>query len=191
MRRSDTLPTPDYKVLSFRALTFRAGTAADCAAVRALQIESWQATYRGVFPDDMLDLRLPDAMAAKWAPDRLGPQHDLILAERDGIVLGFALIDYGAGSPLIDNLHVAPGATGEGIGARPIEKAADAIERRSETSAWLKVIIGNEGAQRFYERYAPRHVGVIEEEIWRACDVPCSGLGRSECGPARRAERPG
>lgn len=145
---------------------FRDATQHDAAAIAALHVESWRSAYRGILLDEYLDKRAHLERADVWRQRFSGPHHETmftVLAEEDGQLLGFACVSpdenavYGS---FLDNLHVAPGYTGKGIGRKFLsEVARRLVEDGSHSGLYLWVIEQNLRARRFYERAGAQGVG--------------------------------
>lgn len=145
-------------------IEIRPATAADSAAIAELHQRSWRSAYRGLLPDSYLDGRAGTELAARWsrtfAKDE--PRRVIVVAMApDGIVGFVAAWPSTARMALIDNLHVAPGQRGGGIGRRLMGRAAAELRRLGFEAAFLEVIEGNHGARGFYRR-----LGGIEGELF-------------------------
>ena len=82
----------------------------------------------------------------RWVRSTLVPESEVWVAEVPdaGVVAVLALSD-----DWIDQLYVAPGHTGQGIGTRLVDLA----RRRRPEGLQLWTFASNVGAQRFYERH--------------------------------------
>jgi ribosomal protein S18 acetylase RimI-like enzyme len=135
----------------------RTATPEDAAAVAGIHVRSWQAAYRGLFPDEYLDgLRAEDRMA-RYTLGETGTGHlTTTVAVDDGTLCGFATTgpardDDVQGAGEVYALYVDPGAWGRGVGRLLMAEARIDIGRRRECSeAVLWVLAGNRRAQRFY-----------------------------------------
>jgi len=75
-------------------------------------------------------------------------------------VLGYAgLCDY-PDEALVQTLAVAPGAQGQGLGARLLTALLDEAERRGQRTVRLEVRADNDAAQRLYLRHGFVRTGV-------------------------------
>lgn len=73
----------------------------------------------------------------------------ILVAERDGIVIGFAAVHTGdAPDYFLHHLYVHPAHSGQGIGAQLLA----AVVARFGPHLSLKTQLGNTGARRFYAR---------------------------------------
>ncbi|MEO6318721.1 MAG: GNAT family N-acetyltransferase [Acidimicrobiales bacterium] len=75
----------------------------------------------------------------------LVPAKDTWVADDDGVVVGFMVLDPG----WVDHLYVEPGRTGGGIGRQLL----DVAKREHPTGLDLWAFQSNTGARRFYERH--------------------------------------
>lgn len=76
------------------------------------------------------------------------PDVDAWLAEDDGRIVGYALLD----GDFLSHLYIAPDAQGQGVGAALLERAKEL--RPDGLRLW--VFQKNERARRFYERHGFR-----------------------------------
>ena len=137
---------------------YRPATAADVDRLAALHARSWQETYRGILPDFFLDNEVEAERLAYWQDkfQENSPNRYMLVAEADGQLAGFACAYtdddpiYGA---LLDNLHVAQGYKGRGIGRRFMQQIADwVVQNQATPSLYLWVYEKNHAARQFYER---------------------------------------
>ena len=110
-----------------------------------------------------------------WMRGRVGGTHEVWVAERAGAIVGYLALSGLGVDAWLDDLYVAPGATGQGTGSALLE-LAQAL--RSEGFA-LWVFEVNEGARRFYRRH-----GLVELER-------TDGRGNEEGAPDVRMAWPG
>ena len=147
--------------------------AADIEVVAALHTASWRTAYRGIYTDAFLDGPADAERRAHWTRRLAAPGTTQagVVAELGGVPVGFCYLisdaDPARGT-LLDNLHVAPGVRGGGIGRRLLARAAAEIGTR----AWprglhLWVFEENTGARRFYARHG---AAVIGRTIYASAD---------------------
>lgn len=128
----------------------------DVTALASVHVRSWQETYRGLMPDDVLDR--PDAVADRerfWTSvlaDLGATGHRAALAEVDRKVVGIAM----AGAPQDADarwsvqlfiLYVLASRHGSGIGAALLSAVVD-----DDEPAALWVAEPNPRAQAFYRK---------------------------------------
>ena len=107
-------------------------------------IELWRRTWQHHFPQIDFNERLA-WWRERWKQE-LVPVADVVVAERDGELIGFVTID--PNSRYLDQLVVAPEHWGSRAAALLVEEA----KRRSPTGIELLVNQDNARAIRFYEK---------------------------------------
>lgn len=135
---------------------------ADAEAIGALHVRAWQAAYRGILPDELLDglsvaawgERRRKALQSPWGP--LVANHVL---EGPSGVLGWASSGPTRDPDLdasrvgeIYALYLEPVAVGRGHGRALFEHALATLADQGFLEAMLWVLEGNARARRFYER---------------------------------------
>jgi ribosomal protein S18 acetylase RimI-like enzyme len=147
-------------------MIFRDATADDAPAIAHLHAESWRSAYRGTFSDDFLENRVHEERRDAWQARFSGEDRQpffVLMAENGGQLAGFACVfperDPTFGSYL-DNLHVAPGLTGQGIGRSLLsEVVRRLLMNGSQSGLYLWVVEQNYRARRFYEKAGATVVG--------------------------------
>ena len=134
--RSDPAVVPD--------LTVRPATTEDADALATLYLASREAAYPAIPPS----VHPPDDVR-RWWRSRLeaaaGDAVEVWLAQRDEELVGLLLLE----RDWLHSLYVAPGLTGQGVGAVLLDVAKAA--RPAGLGLW--VFEANEGARRFYRRH--------------------------------------
>jgi GNAT superfamily N-acetyltransferase len=133
-------------------LSLRPATPTDADLIASIHATSWQATYRGLLPDEFLDGE--------------------VTRERAGEPIGFVCVERQPDSDwgvLLDNLHTLPGHQGIGIGKLLMQAAAEWTRAQGESQLYLYVLEGNTPAIGFYERQGwqfagaePDHMGGVD-----------------------------
>lgn len=133
----------------------RRATLADAPAIGAIHVRAWQATYRGQMPDNYLDGLRPEDRARVWKRVLVHPEPGtaVLVAERDGAVVGFAATGpsrnaHGAGE--LYAINVDPAHVGQGIGRSLLERVVDYLTELGYAEAVLWVLPTNDNARRFY-----------------------------------------
>lgn len=143
--------------------TIREAVGADAPAIADIHVRSWQAAYRGILPDELLDALSVTEREASWIAI-LGEDGDhrlTLVAERDGGNLaGFCSVatpsgdgDTGERTAEIGALYVDPGHWRRGVGATVLSSALDELGRRRYRDVVLWVLPENRPALAFYERF--------------------------------------
>lgn len=131
----------------------------DADAIAKLHAESWSSAYRGILSDDYLASRVHAERVALWHDRFAGSAAKpmfVILAETRDVLEGFACIfphDDPIFGSFLDNLHVAPSRTGQGIGKLLLSEAARRLLNSGEAGGlYLWVMEQNKRARQFYAR---------------------------------------
>jgi GNAT superfamily N-acetyltransferase len=169
-------------------VTIRHARIDDAAALGRLHVRAWQAAYRGQMPDDYLDGLRAEERAAGWdrGLQRDRARHPVLVAERDGRVVGFAVIGaaeepQGAGE--LHAINVDPDHWGTGAGRALLLAAHEQLARLGFAEAVLWVLPGNRRARRFYEA-----AGWVADGAERSAEV--QGVVVPEVRYRRRLEPP-
>lgn len=141
----------------------------DSAALARIQVDSYRASYAGIFPQAYLDHFTYEEQKQDWR-DLLSSELEdvLYLAEtKAGEIVGYALGRPGpAGIPPYDSelvaLHVLPSHQGQGIGRQLIAAVAGELQKRCCTALMLWVLEKNP-ARALYERLGGQQIG---EKAW-------------------------
>jgi ribosomal protein S18 acetylase RimI-like enzyme len=148
------------------SVVIRDATEIDAAAIAALHAESWRSAYRGVLSEEYLEKEVHRDRLAVWQERFSMNPHKLMFvmaAELESVLTGFVCVfpeeDAVFGS-FLDNLHVTPKYTGQGIGRRLLsESAKRLVTRGSSVGLYLWVIEQNYRARQFYEKAGAEVVG--------------------------------
>jgi GNAT superfamily N-acetyltransferase len=153
--------------MPFNLSTIRAATAGDAAAIAHLHAESWRSAYRDILTDDYLNNRAHADRLVVWqqrfaAAESKQSMHVMVAEGSKGLI-GFVCL-FPDQDPIwgsfLDNLHVAPGLTGQGIGRELLSEVGRyLIAHASRRGVYLWVLEGNRRALQFYERAGAAVVG--------------------------------
>lgn len=127
--------------------SLRLAVAADAEVIAQIHLAAFRSTYR--FP-----LAHADGEVRAWVAEHLLPETETWVAEMDRAVVAFCSL----GPGWVDQLYVAPGHTGRGIGSRLLELAKE----RQPAGLQLWTFQVNGGARRFYERHGFRAVEMTD-----------------------------
>jgi GNAT superfamily N-acetyltransferase len=137
----------------------RPATVDDAAALGAVQVDTWQAAYRGIIPDLLLDGLAADASAEQWAHRLAAPDSEvrlLVATSTDTAeVIGYVGLGACRDADLADAgevyaLYVRPESWRSGVGRRLLDRATDELAGRYD-EAVLWVLARYDPARRFYE----------------------------------------
>jgi len=144
---------------------------ADAMEVAHVHVRSWQAAYRGLLPDDVLDGLRPEDRAARYTFGSTDPaQPATLVAVVGGAIRGFATTMPTADEEVPDAgqlgaLYVDPICWGDGVGRALIEAVRGRLVGAGFGHAVLWVLLGNRRAIRFYERDGWRADGSVRQEV--------------------------
>jgi len=127
----------------------RVAWADDAAAIAAVQVRAWRASYAGILPDELLAGLVADDIAAQWRTSLHNPpdaRNRVLVALERNLVTGFALTGP-ATDPDCDaitdgevaDLTVDPHKRQSGHGSRLMQAAVDTLQADRFTRAvtWL------------------------------------------------------
>jgi ribosomal protein S18 acetylase RimI-like enzyme len=144
-------------------LAVRRGGNGDAPALAQLGRESFIATFAHLYrAEDLAAFLAGTHTPERVSTDLANPDVIYFVAERDGVLLGYAKLmlacawpEHARGGRVVElkQLYTAPGATGGGIGAALMEQVLAAARERGADEIQLSVWQGNHGAQRFYRRF--------------------------------------
>lgn len=87
------------------------------------------------------------------------PSVDVVVAESDGRVDGYAVVRSTVGESELANLAVSPARRGAGLGRALLREAVEAARSRGATWIFLAVRASNAGAARLYRRCGFQEIG--------------------------------
>ncbi len=137
----------------------RRATVDDAEAIEQVRIVTWQATYRGLFPDALLDRMQPNVDRRR---DRLREFSEsktefCFVAEAAGKVVGFAIgCPERTGDPIykgeVAAIYVLPTHQARGLGRALIRESVRELAAHGMTSLLIWVLRENQIGRTFYER---------------------------------------
>ncbi len=148
---------PEHVPWQNRTMVVRAATRNDAIGVGMAHVRSWQATYRGHFPQDFLDRMDPAMRAAAWEryltegpPER----ESLLVCDLDGDVVGFVSTgpcrDDDGRSGEVRAIYLLPDHWGRGLGRPLMGAALRELASAGFGDAMLWVFEDNRRAKAFY-----------------------------------------
>jgi L-amino acid N-acyltransferase YncA len=143
-----------------RAAVGRPATPDDADAIASVHVRSWQAAYRGIVPDAMLEGLSIERRASWWRGEltEMMPPTARWVVERSGRVVGFASIGTargdtaGPGIGELFTLYREPEAWSQGLGRALNDQAIVGLRASGFRSAIMWVLADNVCGRRFYER---------------------------------------
>lgn len=149
-------------------LTVRPGTTADHAGVLEVFLGCWHESYQDVLPAQSIADMTQERAAALWTRVLADPSGTVLVAERDGKVVGLTRYACGAdGVGAVHSLYVSPQAHGGGIGRHLLSAAVDQLRMTGVREATLWVFADNTRSIGFYEAqgWAPDGTTRVQAEF--------------------------
>lgn len=132
-------------------IAYRLAGPADLPDAASVHIESCLDIYRPIAPEAVESGLLEQNLRRIWRGEALTDGDFIVLAERDGAVVGLATVRaVKYDEPYIDHFHVRPALKGQGIGRGLMAATFAEMRRRGMTTVWLDVAEENLPAQGFY-----------------------------------------
>jgi GNAT superfamily N-acetyltransferase len=148
----------------------RLATPTDAYPIADVHVRSWQAIYRGHFPDEFLDSLSTEERAMSWARLLTDPSQAIAVCELPSGVVGFVGIgpsrdaDATPETRELQSIYLDPAVWRQGIGTSLIHWAMGTAASRGWTKMTLWVLKGNAQARAFYERSGWHADGVEKSE---------------------------
>jgi ribosomal protein S18 acetylase RimI-like enzyme len=151
------------RVLTIGALTIRQATADDVPNIAEVHVRSWQAAYRGILADDLLDSLSVTESEGHWRALLSNTKHhwlNLVADDGNGGLAGFCAVTTPKRDAKEDNLlaevgalYVDPNRWREGAGTAMLIAACEKLNERNWQEVVLWVLPENRRALAFYARY--------------------------------------
>jgi GNAT superfamily N-acetyltransferase len=160
-------PWDENKWMSNGAWNIRAAVIDDARAIVEVHVESWKSTYRGIFPDTVLDELSVEKRESGWR-DLLAAHESrsaitMVGCDAGGNVVGFVsggkerTGQLGCDGELYA-IYLRPEAQRKGLGALLVRQFAHELEARRFGSMAVWVLALNP-SRRFYERLGGKEIG--------------------------------
>lgn len=134
-------------------MTFRLEFPDDSCAPQAARIwiDGWHEAHSKIIPDALASLRTPESSRERLHQNMA----DTRVAVKDGEVLGLCILK----EDELYQMYVSPAARGTGLAQSLIGDAESRLREAGYERARLACAMGNERAQRFYEKSGWRNAG--------------------------------
>lgn len=137
--------------------------------IQKIAYETWPSTFGQILPPEQIDYML-DLIYNKSSLRRqiLENGHNVILAEKDSLALGFMSyeINYkGRHHLMVHKIYILPSAQGLGIGSKFLNLLSDIALENNNKQLRLKVFFENTKAIGFYERHGFKNIGTEKTDI--------------------------
>lgn len=151
-------------------MKIRTAVPEEALAIAGIHIRSWQGAYRGLIDDGFLDALRPQDRAGIYGfGSAAAGETETIVAEVGAELAGFSAFGPArdadaAGAGEIYALYVNPRHWGSGVGRELLLDSRRRLAAAGFEEGILWVLLGNEGAERFYAADGWRRDGASREE---------------------------
>ncbi len=130
-------------------VTIRPSVPGDLSAIVRVFLECWTVSYASVLPPAVLATMDEESATRLWegALERPGT---VLVAERDGDLLGIARYTVAGADGYLASLYVSPRSQGGGLGSRLLAAAEDGMSVAGARVATLWVFADNAPSMAFY-----------------------------------------
>lgn len=128
----------------------RRATPDDLSGVLEVFLGCWRESYRGVLPDVAITSMTDERAEALWRRVLAASEGVVLVAEREGELVGITRYAIAGSEGAVHSLYVAPRAHGGGIGKILLTAAEDALRASGATTAALWVFSANAPSIAFY-----------------------------------------
>jgi ribosomal protein S18 acetylase RimI-like enzyme len=175
-------------------VSIRWATLADAPALSEIHVRAWQAGYRGLLPDSLLDNLSAAERLPRWRERLTGAAEQVLVAEVDGQVAGWLVTGPQRDGDLdpqsvaeIYAIYVHPNHWRRGCGSALLAHALAELRAQGFVEATLWVLRSNERARDFYEaqglqadgasKIEHNRDGVAFDEVRYRCQISRPPLG--------------
>lgn len=139
------------------SITTRPAAIEDFPAIVEIGIKAWQESYRGIFPDHLLDnLSIEEKLKTRIEKFKENTQYTLVAINNDEVVVGYC--DFGIsrrpqfGKGEIYSIYTLPNLKNMGIGKLLMHKSMEILEEQLLSPYIVTTLEANIPAQKFYEK---------------------------------------
>jgi len=151
-------------------IVVRKATIKDARGIATVHVLSWQNTYRGQMPDEMLDSLTIEGRTERWIEMLKNPTEGTtaIVAEQNNKIVGWASFGKNRdedGDKITGELwaiYAHPDALGIGVGSLLMEYATQEMKKQGYKKATLWVLSTNKKTQEWYEKKGWENEGKIK-----------------------------
>lgn len=169
-------------------MNIRHATRQDAIGIAHVHVKSWQTTYTGIMPDEIIQSRNIDNRTAIWTRilNSDNPNNILFVAEDAGQIVGFAQ----AGKPQesvegfdseLYAIYLIEDAQGQGMGRQLMQACAKELHAKGYQSLLLWVLKDNRNSRSYYEHlggkivasgeYSPTETFTIKKLAYGWADI--------------------
>lgn len=138
-------------------MTPRVAVSSDALGIARVQVAAWQAAYRGLMEQSLLDSLDPAAKVRSWETFTTAPEHQVFVVEDGSRIAGYAHVCASRDEPdsatgEVASIYVLPSLWRKGLGTALLRTAERALIAQGHHSITLWVLEANTLARQFYER---------------------------------------
>ena len=150
-----------------QAIHFVPATENDAMTIIQLRKQVWETTYRGVYPDNMIDKFDYAWHQGKELQRIRNPQYFVCLIAKDGYNIGYLTIRK-AKSITLQSLYIIQVYQHQGIGKHAFDFVIQYCKENNAHSFICQCVPENWNARRFYEKMGGEVIGedLDNEESW-------------------------
>lgn len=140
----------------------------DLENIAALYVRNHKTTYRGLLSDAYLNALTTASALTRWEQTTDSEENFLLVAEQDGVFLGFAaaMPDPELEQTLyLESLHVSESARGKGIGTALIRACAQIAAQNGFQKMSVCIVRGNNSAAKLYQKLGAAHHAYFEDDF--------------------------
>lgn len=147
---------------------FVEATAADALTIIALRRRIWDTTYRGIYPDSMIDDFDWDWHKERELSRIHLPAYSVYLIRKDGRAIGY-LTMHQADEIVLQSLYILSEYQRQGIGRIAFDFIKEYCKEQHAESFICQCVPDNLNARAFYERMGGKVIGedLANEERWQ------------------------
>ena len=157
---------PDAPVIT------RPATASDAQGIATVAVTAWQAAYRGLLPDSLLDTLSIPAKAQRWRAHQAEGVNQTLVLEYQGRVIGFVNMGASRDDDVdpqkvgeIYAIYLLPEFWDQGYGRTLCTRALDGLRQQGFTTVTLWTLHNNARAIRFYQAAGFQADGTTKVDI--------------------------
>ena len=160
-------------------IVIRPATPADAGTISGIRVAGWQAAYRGLLDDQLLDQLSGERDLPRWRAhlESPPPGHHGFVAEREGRAVGFATCgptrdrDEPEGVGELYAIYVEPPAIGTGVGMALLQRVMRTLREDGYAEAMLWVLESNQRGHAFYQAAGWRTDGGFKRDQMDGFDL--------------------
>lgn len=151
-------------------IVVRNATIKDAKDIATVHVLSWQSTYRGLMPDEMLDSLTIEGRTKRWTKmlEEPNPESTVIVAEQNNKIVGWASFGKNRDEDVdritgeLWAIYAHPNSLGIGIGSLLMEYATKEMKQQGYKKATLWVLTTNKKTRKWYEKKGWENEGKIK-----------------------------